>query len=271
MTKKDLNARLLAAAASGGRDALERVIEVWDQQNDGSRTGLTDALVELERRGLLELKAMRDGDHVQIQGIVALAQIEPDGGQEDLDAHQDLSLATPLARDRRAVFVIHGRDSRLRESLFQFLRAIDLRPLEWSQLVADFGEGVPYIGDLLDRAFATAQAVVVLMSPDEEVSLRDELARGDPEVGRQARPNVLFEAGMAIGRDPSHTIIVEVGSVRAFSDVAGRHVVRLNDDGTSAAIAARQDLAQRLRALGCPVEISGTDWYDAGTFKPTDG
>jgi hypothetical protein len=68
---------------------------------------------------------------------------------------------------------------------------------------------------------------------------------------------------MAFGRFPDRTVIVEIGNLRPFSDVAGRHVVRL-DDSTQ----RRQELALRLRACGCDVEIeSRTDWHTAGDFS----
>ena len=69
---------------------------------------------------------------------------------------------------------------------------------------------------------------------------------------------------MALGRDPDHTVIVEVGDVRPFSDIAGRHVVRLNNDA-----AKRMDLTERLKTCGCSVDTSGKDWLEAGDFSTT--
>ena len=79
----------------------------------------------------------------------------------------------------------------------------------------------------------------------------------------KARPNVLFEAGMAIGRDAERTVMVEVGEVRPFSDIAGRHAVRLNNDTKS-----RQALAQRLKTAGCEVDLTEIDWQTTGDFSP---
>ena len=108
----------------------------------------------------------------------------------------------------RNVYVIYGRNDKARKALFQFLRAIDLAPLEWSQLIAWNGKGSPYIGEILDSAFQTAQAVIVLMIGDDLAELRDIYLIKDEkpeEFTPQARPNVLFEAGMAFGRNPDKT------------------------------------------------------------------
>jgi predicted nucleotide-binding protein len=252
--------RIVAAAATGGSEALDRVIEVWEHQF-GTRQGLTDALLELQQAGRLELETFGQRDAVSVRRILAVQ------GPQQAPARPPSNRGPiPVARDSRSVFVVHGRDERLRASLFTFLRALDLRPIEWSDLVREFGEGAPYIGELLDRAFELAQAVVVLMTPDENVELVTDLAGGRPELGYQAPPNVLFEAGMALGRAPSRTIIVEVGELRPFSDVAGRHVVRLNDEDVRGAVGRRQDLARRLESVGCPVQLAGTDWHIAGEF-----
>jgi predicted nucleotide-binding protein len=177
-------------------------------------------------------------------------------------------LSSP-ASDSRIVFVVHGRNEALRKSMFDFLRAIGLKPLEWSEAVAATGHASPYIGDILDAAFAKAQAVVVLMTPDDEASLKKEFQnehdeRYEKEPTGQARPNVLFEAGMAMGRDPKRTLLVEVGKLRPYSDVGGRHVVRLNDTSQR-----RQELATRLKTAGCEVDLVGTDWHTAGSFSVT--
>lgn len=176
--------------------------------------------------------------------------------------------------DPRVVFVVHGRNEPLRRAMFDFLRNIGLSPLEWTRAIELTQSASPYIGKVLDTAFDQATAVVVLMTPDEVAYLQTAYASGldDPETrpAPQARPNVLFEAGMAMGRDPRRTVLVEVGEIRPFSDLAGRHAVRLSND-----VARRQDLAQRLKTAGCAVDLSGTDWHEAGDFKapapPGDG
>ena len=150
--------------------------------------------------------------------------------------------------------------------MFDFLRAIGLNPIEWSRALASTGSASPYIGEVLDMAFEMAQAVVVLMTPDEVAYLISDHASGvdDPDTtpGPQARPNVLFEAGIAMGRNPKRTVLVELGGLRPFSDVAGRHAVRLNDTAQK-----RNDLAQRLKSAGCHVDTSGTDWLNTGDFS----
>lgn len=151
--------------------------------------------------------------------------------------------------------------------MFDFLRSINLSPMEWSHAVELTGEGSPYIGQVLDAALDNAAAIVVLMTPDEIAYLQPQFGHGDddPETSpaAQARPNVLFEAGMALGRDPRRTVLVEIGDVRPFSDVAGRHAIRLTNDP-----ARRQELANRLKSAGCAVDLRGTDWHTTGDFTP---
>ena len=133
--------------------------------------------------------------------------------------------------DPRAVMVVYGRNLAARDAVFDFLRALGLRPLEWGQLVTGTGSSAPYVGEVLEHAFQRAHAVVVILTPDDEARLREPFRAGtepvhETELTPQARPNVLFEAGMAFGVHPDRTLLVQVGSVRPFSDGAGRHVVR---------------------------------------------
>lgn len=171
-----------------------------------------------------------------------------------------------MARDN-TVFVIHGRNQHARDALFAFLRSLQLHPLEWSQAVALTRKPSPMIPEILDAAFSGARAVIVLLTGDDQVRLSPELVTAsDPAAERdlmpQARPNVLFEAGLALGRSPDQTIFVEVGPVKAFSDNAGRHVVRLSDSPVS-----RKDLVSRLKLAGCEPDDTGSDWLSAGNFS----
>jgi predicted nucleotide-binding protein len=171
------------------------------------------------------------------------------------------------SKNAKKVFVVHGRNLGARDAMFGFLRAIGLEPIEWSTAISATGSASPYIGQALDAAFEMAQAVIVLLTPDDIAYLRPEYANADDDRERvptpQARPNVLFEAGMAIGRHPERTILVELGALRPFSDVAGRLAVRLDNSSQK-----RNDLASRLKDAGCDVTTSGADWLSVGDFTP---
>jgi len=109
--------------------------------------------------------------------------------------------------------------------------------------------------------------VVVLLSPDDEGRLRDEFQRSDDplyekELTPQPRQNVVFEAGLAFGYKPERTILVKVGDVRPFSDIYGRHEVRLTNDARR-----RKELANRLSSIGCAVDLMGDDWLSVGNFE----
>lgn len=66
---------------------------------------------------------------------------------------------------------------------------------------------------------------------------------------------------MAFGKDPNSTVLVQLGETRPFSDVGGRHVLRLSDSPAS-----RQEFATKLANAGCNVNTSGTDWLTVGSF-----
>jgi hypothetical protein len=121
---------------------------------------------------------------------------------------------------------------------------------------------------VLERAFSEVQAVVVLLTPDDYAYLRPELQSIDDrewerEPTGQARPNVLFEAGMAFQKDSNRTVLVEIGKLRPFSNVEGRHVVKLDNSPEK-----RQEFAQRLKTAGCDVDTSGSDWLRVGNLAP---
>ncbi len=230
------------------------------------------ALVVASENGLNIQKYSTPDERAQIRGT------RP-GGPEATQSHSEAGMEQPARRTVRArktlriakakdnsVFVVHGRNDKLRRSLFDFLRALGLKPLEWEKVVLMTKRTNPYIGEILDNTMAKVQAVVVLFSPDDEARLRPEFltrtdGRSEKQLRGQPRPNVLFEAGLALGRHPAKTILVEVGKLRKFSDIAGRHIVRLSDDYSK-----RNDLANRLESLGCKVDKQGTDWTKAGNF-----
>jgi predicted nucleotide-binding protein len=183
---------------------------------------------------------------------------------------EDLKPATPVVNaeecDPRNVFVVFGRDTEATQAIWTFLQALGLHPLDWDELVRSTGTATPYTGEVVAKAFDQVRAVVVLLTPDDEARLHDSLQREDDgihelELTGQPRPNVFFEAGMAFGRHPGRTIVVEIGSLRPASDLSGLNVVRLS--GTEGPLKA---LADRLEGAGCPVNRSHPAWLDTNRF-----
>jgi predicted nucleotide-binding protein len=175
--------------------------------------------------------------------------------------------AQPIREDvSRRVFVVHGRDSSLAQCFFDLLHSVDLRPLEWETLVKGTGSTAPYLGQVVARAPHLAQATLVLLTPYDIVELHSDLFQDNDspqEQARsgQARPNVLFELGLALMAYPERTIVVEVGQMRPIADLAGLNVIRF--DGSAMPI---RKLLARLELAGCAVDDSGTDWLDPGRF-----
>ena len=274
---EELNIRVLTNYRSGQAMVINgKVIEPEDVER--IRISQTEELSDNYRS---EAAQIRQTQWANVIPAPSLDWIIADKGEDVTDdfilgppgwkvESSGMHIVTPRpSSGTRKVFVVHGRDTFARDELFKYLRAIDLHPIEWSEAVQMTGKSNPHIWDILTKAFSEAHAILVLLTPDDETRLREELhSKGEQaheiELYGQARPNVLFEAGMAMGRSEDRTILVELGVLRPFSDIAGRHTVRLDNSPQR-----RQELAQRLRAAGCPVNLEGTDWYKAGDFEPS--
>ena len=219
---------------------------------------------------LAQLRAVKAGTAAP---ITVTASAAPATRRKTADRAGTKARAAPRAakpKRGRTVFVVHGRNEALRKAMFSFLWSLGLDPIEWRKAIEATGQGSPSVPDILDAAFARAVAIIVLLTPDDIAMLRVPFHKtSDPSyetrlVG-QARPNVLFEAGMAFGREPNSTILVQIGEVKPFSDVGGRHVAYLSDSAES-----RAELVTKLRNAGCAVDDSGSDWYSEGDFTPAN-
>jgi hypothetical protein len=152
--------------------------------------------------------------------------------------------------------------------MFAFLRSIGLNPLEWSQAIKDAKGANPHVDEVIYGAMQKVQGVLIMFSPDEEARLKTKLCspldkkKGFNKLDGQARPNVIFEAGLALGAHSKKTLLVQVGDVRDISDIAGKHLVHLTNTAAS-----RKELAQRLRTkLKFKVDITGNEWLTIGDF-----
>jgi len=169
------------------------------------------------------------------------------------------------------VFVVHGRDAKLRDSMYELLGALGLKAQEWGHAIraARGRGGNPYINDAVTKIMEQAQAIVVLLSPDDEAKLKKQFVGAherstEGKLQGQARPNVIFETGIAIGTHHKKTVIVRVGALKSFTDIGGMHILSLTGSDSS-----RHDFANRLEDCGCKINRDGDHWLRAGDFTPT--
>ncbi len=169
-----------------------------------------------------------------------------------------------LRMQSKMVFVVEGRNKDINKAMFTFLTSIGLEPMEWEQTRILTNTATPYIGEILDKAFLHAQAIIVLLTPDEECKLIDSLQveKNDALIRYQPRANVIFEAGAALAHNPNRTILVTFGDVALWSDIDGRHVVHMDNSPQK-----RQALVTRLKTAGCEIDLEGkSQWYAQGDF-----
>lgn len=251
----------------------------WEGASDPQMVVLRELFQEAETA--LPEKNIRFTDNNDFDGLIAqissaqskvveaISDIGPTLGIVPTPALRD-EVPTASPPDPRKVLVVHGRNEAFRQAMFSFLRAIGLDPIEWEEAISMTGQSSPYIGQAIDAAFANARAAVVLLTGDDLACLKEEyISQHDDDTERkptpQARPNVLFELGMAFGRKPEHTIIVEFGKTRPISDSIGRNVIRFVDTPEF-----RQKLAGRLLNAGCAVNTSfKSDWLTANFHFPS--
>ncbi len=168
-----------------------------------------------------------------------------------------------------SMFVVHGRDVNLNRDMYAFLSSIGIVPMEWDQAIkAAKGGANPIVGDVISQAMARVQGVMVLFSPDEEAKMKAKFASEKEKrknlhlKGYQPRPNVIFEAGLALGAHSDKTILVQVGDVREISDIAGKHMVHLSNSTSD-----RRRLADRLASkLKFKIDLTGSVWEEIGDF-----
>ena len=214
-----------------------------------------------------ELAAVqRIRNHQPVQAAPAVAALPAGAVARPAAKKKGAPAAKPSKKQANAVFVVHGRDLKARDNLTIFLRSLSVDVIEWEKALELTKKANPYIKEVIDVGFAHAQAIVVLLTPDDEAKLRAPFIRkGEPahekKLMGQPRQNVTFEAGLAFGQYEKNTILVQVGKVRPMSDVAGIHIVHLTGSPTS-----RRQMVGKLKVTGVKYDDSGADWLSHGKF-----
>jgi hypothetical protein len=159
-----------------------------------------------------------------------------------------MAISSAKSSRRPRVFIIHGRDLEARNRLAKCVRALGLDVLTFEEVANALGPN-PFIGDVVFEGIKQADLIIALFTPDEQTALYapetgDYQGESQHESRWQARPNVIFEAGVALGIRAKDTILVSLGAdVSLFSDVAGRHILDLTKED------AIEDLMRRIQRV----------------------
>jgi hypothetical protein len=170
--------------------------------------------------------------------------------------------------DPKRVFVVYGRNEKAHNAVKLFLQSLKLDPLTFDEVRNEL-RGSPFVGEVVRAGMDRAQAIIVLLTPDEYAFLRPSLSsvhdKSEEKARWQPRPNVILEAGMALAIDESRTILVVLGgNVALASDLHGRHLIHLSNE-----MSRRARLRDALVGLKCSVDQAVTQWHDvnvAGNF-----
>jgi len=171
-----------------------------------------------------------------------------------------------MSQSQSTVFIVSGRCRAARDAIVRILSGAGLKVVDFPEAKDDAGTGMTIVDYIVERAHQSANAVLVLMTPDEIAFLRRELSSpGDrPEERgpiKQSRPNVIDELGRSMSSRRNKTVLVSMGDIRIPSNEAGYFVERF--DGSED---KRKDLLLALeKRCGCTVNWRGP-WNECDPF-----
>jgi len=167
-------------------------------------------------------------------------QIRP----EIIDALQRKTRERGNRMNRNSVFVVHGHDIELRESVARFVERLGFNAI----ILAERPSAGRTLIEQVER-YSDAQYAIVLLTPDDITAQHDDapLSRG------RARQNVVFELGFFVGRlGRSRVHCLRKGDVELFSDFDGVVGTHVDEPGTD----WRVRLAREMSEVGLDVDLN---------------
>ena len=141
------------------------------------------------------------------------------------------------------VFIVHGRDNEIKETVARFLGQLDLEPII---LHEQSNQGQTIIEKF--EQHAQVGFAVVLLTPDDVGALQE----GAPNLKPRARQNVIFEFGYFIGRlGRNRVCALTKESVEIPSDYDGVVYIPLDDAG-----GWKMNLVKELKNAGMAVDAN---------------
>lgn len=281
---------LESASPEEAIDAVERLLELLSIENGAFIRAIEGTLDDDERqiaRAVTDIRSVLQSHGLDLDNEGRLFHEISEATEAAPAPRPSPKAATdtpPVARDTvtsttegttmtvqpanaRSVFLVHGRDKKIKSAMTELLRAFDLRVIDWEEAAAAAKSGSPSTLEIVHAGMRIAHGVVVLFTADDLGQCKEEFwAAGDGSDERdmtgQARQNVMFEAGMAIGIDQKRTVLVHHGRVRWNSDLQSVNYVPIDDSHQS-----RLNLGLRLRTAGLTVHLENSHFSNAGDFS----
>jgi predicted nucleotide-binding protein len=161
---------------------------------------------------------------------------------DETDGPPRAAEATPAVRNAREIFVVHGHDDGVKESVARFAEKLKLTPIILHEQ-ADKGRTV--IEKFLDHS--KVEYAVVLLTPDDVGGPKDSAERNP-----RARQNVILELGYFIGALGRRRVCALKGpGVEVPSDLAGVLYVDLDAAG-----AWQLRLAREMKEAGMDIDLN---------------
>ncbi|MBD3349895.1 MAG: hypothetical protein GF364_00235 [Candidatus Lokiarchaeota archaeon] len=175
-------------------------------------------------------------------------------------------------KEKNRIFVVYGRNHKLRDSMYVFLDSIGINPIKWEDAKTlaqnEYGNAKPYIGQVMKTGMKISNIILVIMSPDDNVKLNpkymkeNENNKEEQWMG-QSRANVLYEMGFAEALKPKETIFIKIGDQKLPSDIDGKLFFELDNS-----VKTRKRLTDELINLGCDIDLKRkSKWKNVGDFS----
>ena len=148
-------------------------------------------------------------------------------------------------RPKPRVFIVHGHDMATLTRLELVLHRIGAEPITLRK--APKAGSKTWI-ELLEEYLPSSDAVIVLMTPDDEGRIVNDNASLSPRV----RENVLVEAGYTVINNRERSLLIALGGVSIPSDFDG--IARIQSEMWDKTV--EPALAKRLEDMGLPVSVS---------------
>ena len=197
-----------------------------------------------------QISEFRDDVNEKIRRIESIIERLPLHAPQVTDSppqsgHIPMSTSSELQPKTRDIFVVHGRNNELKETVARFLTQLDLQPIILHEQASAGRTIIEKFEDHSNACFA-----VILLTPDDVGGLDS----GDSveHLRKRARQNVIFEWGFFVAKLGRRNVCALVAQgVEMPSDTHGIAYVTLDTEG-----AWKMLLARELKAGNVEVDLN---------------